>query len=135
MTREEAAQLLVGREVLPTAQRVDIALVMLARPQHLSAEQIIAAIRAGGLKISKATVYNTLNLFRERGLVRTVDVDPTRQFYDSSTNAHHHFYNEDTGELTDIAPESVALDVHTALPPGTEQTGVDVVVRVRGARR
>jgi Fur family iron response transcriptional regulator len=131
MTREEAALLLVGRGVLPTAQRVDIALVMLARPQHLSAEQIIAAIRAGGLKISKATVYNTLNLFRERGLVRTVDVDPTRQFYDSSTSAHHHFYNEDTGELTDIAPESVALNVHTALPPGTEQTGVDVVVRVR----
>jgi Fur family iron response transcriptional regulator len=135
MTREEAAQLLVGHGVLPTAQRVDIALVMLARPQHLSAEQIIAAIRLGGLKISKATVYNTLNLFRERGLVRTVDVDPTRQFYDSSTTAHHHFYNEDTGELTDIAPEAVALDVHTALPPGTEQTGVDVVVRVRDARR
>jgi Fur family iron response transcriptional regulator len=132
MTREDAAQLLVGRGVLPTAQRVDIALVMLARPQHLSAEQIIAAIRASGLRISKATVYNTLNLFRERGLVRTVDVDPTRQFYDSSTSAHHHFYNEDTGELTDIAPDSVALDVHTALPPGTEQTGVDVVVRVRG---
>jgi Fur family iron response transcriptional regulator len=131
MTREEAAQLLVGRGVLPTAQRVDIALVMLARPQHLSAEQIIAAIRAGGLRISKATVYNTLNLFRERGLVRTVDVDPTRQFYDSSTSAHHHFYNEDTGELTDIAPESVALAVQTALPAGTEQTGVDVVVRVR----
>jgi Fur family iron response transcriptional regulator len=134
MTREEAAQLLVGRGVLPTAQRVDIALVMLARPQHLSAEQIIAAIRAEGLKISKATVYNTLNLFRERALVRTVDVDPTRQFYDSCTSAHHHFYNEDTGELTDIAPESVALDVHTALPAGTQQTGVDVVVRVRGAR-
>ena len=132
MTPEEAAQLLTSRGVLPTAQRVDIALVMLARPQHLSAEQIIAAIRAGGLKISKATVYNTLNLFRERGLVRTVDVDPTRQFYDSSTAAHHHFYNEDTGELTDIAPDSVALNVHTALPPGTEQTGVDVVVRVRG---
>jgi Fur family iron response transcriptional regulator len=135
MTREEAAELLVGRGVLPTAQRIDIALVMLARPQHLSAEQIIAAIRVGGLKISKATVYNTVNLFRERGLVRTVDVDPTRQFYDSSTGAHHHFYNEDTGELTDIAPESVALDVRTALPAGTEQVGVDVVVRVRAPRR
>jgi Fur family iron response transcriptional regulator len=135
MTREEAAELLVGRGVLPTAQRIDIALVMLARPQHLSAEQIIAAIRVGGLKISKATVYNTVNLFRERGLVRTVDVDPTRQFYDSSTSAHHHFYHEDTGELTDIAPESVALDVRTALPAGTEQVGVDVVVRVRAPRR
>jgi Fur family iron response transcriptional regulator len=134
MTRDEAAQLLVGRGVLPTAQRVDIALVILARPQHLSAEQIIAAIHASGLRISKATVYNTLNLFCERGLLRTVDVDPTRQFYDSSTGAHHHFYNVDTGELTDIPVESVVLNVGTALPPGTEQAGVDVVIRVRGLR-
>ena len=124
MTRDEAVSLLSGRGVLPTAQRVDIALLALARPQHLSAEQIIATIKANGLRISKATVYNTLNLFCERGLLRTVDVDPTRQFYDSSTAAHHHFYNVDTGE-------SVVLTVGTALPPGTEQAGIDVVVRVR----
>jgi Fur family transcriptional regulator, iron response regulator len=134
MTRDEATALLAERGVLPTAQRIDIALLTLSRPQHLSAEQIIAAIRANGLKISKATVYNTLNLFREQGLLRTVDVDPTRQFYDSSTSPHHHFYNVDSGELTDIPPESVSLQVETALPPGTEQAGVDVVVRVRGRR-
>jgi Fur family iron response transcriptional regulator len=134
MTRDDAATLLSQRGVLATAQRIDIALLTLAHPQHLSAEQIIAAIRANGLKISKATVYNTLNLFRDRGLLRTVDVDPTRQFYDSSTGPHHHFYNVDTGELTDIPPESVTLEVSTALPPGTEQSGVDVVVRVRGRR-
>ena len=124
--------MLTERGVLPTAQRIDIALLTLTRPQHLSAEQIIATIRENGLKISKATVYNTLNLFREQGLLRTVDVDPTRQFYDSSTSPHHHFYNVDTGELTDIPLESVSLQVETALPPGTEQAGVDVVVRVRG---
>src|SRR5262245_66669302 len=95
MTRDEATALLAERGVLPTAQRIDIALLTLARPQHLSAEQIIATIRANGLKISKATVYNTLNLFREQGLLRTVDVDPTRQFYGSSTSAHHHFYHVD----------------------------------------
>lgn len=133
MTRDEAARLLADRGVLPTSQRVDLALLVLARPQHLSAEQIIASIRASGLRISKATVYNTLNLFCAQGLLRTVDVDPTRQFYDSSTGPHHHFYNVDTGELTDIAPESVALTVSTALPPGTERAGVDVVVRVRRA--
>ena len=131
MTRDAAAQMLVACGVLPTAQRIDIALLVLARPQHLSAEQIIGAIRGSGVKISKATVYNTLNLFCERGLLRTVDVDPTRQFYDSSTSAHHHFYNVDTGELTDIPVESVALNVRSALPPGTEQAGVDVIVRVR----
>ena len=133
MTRDDVVSLLTRRGVLPTAQRVDIALLTLARPQHLSAEQVIAAIKTHGLKISKATVYNTLNLFCERGLLRTVDVDPTRQFYDSSTAAHHHFYNVDTGELTDIPLESVVLTVDTALPPGTQHAGVDVVVRVRRA--
>ena len=134
MTRDDAAELLARRGVLPTAQRIDIALLTLGQPQHLSAEQIIGAIRGSGLRISKATVYNTLNLFCERGLLRTVDVDPTRQFYDSSTRAHHHFYNVDTGELTDIPLESVLLKVDTALPRGTEQAGIDVVVRVRGRR-
>jgi Fur family iron response transcriptional regulator len=134
MTRDEVASLLNERGVLPTAQRIDIALLALVRPQHLSAEQIIATIRASGLRISKATVYNTLNLFCERGLLRTVDVDPTRQFYDSSTGAHHHFYNVDTGELTDIPLESVSLKVDTALPQGTEQASIDVVVRVRSCR-
>jgi Fur family iron response transcriptional regulator len=134
MTQDEAAQLLASRGVLPTAQRIDIARLILVRPQHLSAEQIISAIRAGGLRVSKATVYNTINLFCERGLLRAVDVDPTRQFYDSCTGPHHHFYNVDTGELTDIPLNAVTLNVSTDLPPGTEQTGVDVVVRLRGAR-
>lgn len=119
---------------MPTAQRIDIALMMLGRPQHLSAEQIIGAIRASGLRISKATVYNTLNLFCERGLLRAVDVDPTRQYYDSCTHPHHHFYNVDTGELTDIPVESVRLSVETSLPLGTERAGVEVIVRVRGTR-
>jgi len=132
MTRDEIAQWLVARGVFPTAQRLDVAQVILVRPQHLSAEQIIAGIRSNGSRVSKATVYNTLNLFCDRGLLKTVDVDPTRQFYDSSTQAHHHFYNSDTGELTDIPVGAITLDVNTALPAGTEQTGVDVVVRVRG---
>jgi Fur family iron response transcriptional regulator len=131
-TRDEIAQLLQSRGVFPTAQRVDVGLVILAKPQHLSAEQIIVQIRAGGSSVSKATVYNTLNIFCERGLLRTVDVDPTRQFYDSSIQAHHHFYNVDTGELTDIPLNAVSLNVNAALPPGTQQAGVDVVIRVRG---
>jgi Fur family iron response transcriptional regulator len=130
--RKCVAETLESHGIHPTAQRIRIAELLFAREQHVTAEQVIRLLGKDGAHVSKATVYNTLNLFRERGLVRTVDVDPTRQFYDSSTSAHHHFYNEDTGELTDIAPESVALNVHTALPPGTEQTGVDVVVRVRG---
>ena len=108
--------------------------MLFARPQHLSADQILAGLRAGGSRVSKATVYNTLKLFCERGLLRTVEVDPERQFYDSSIGAHHHFFNVDTGELTDIPPEAVTLNVMAALPAGTEQAGVDVVIRVRGSQ-
>ena len=133
--REQMADLLVSRGVFPTAQRVDVALLILAKPQHLSADQIIAGIRVMGSRVSKATVYNTLNLFCERGLLRTVDVDPTRQYYDSSIGAHHHFYNVDTGELIDIPLDAVTLNVNTALPPGTEQMGVDVVIRVRSGAK
>jgi Fur family iron response transcriptional regulator len=135
ISRDEIAKLLEQRGVLPTAQRIDVALVILAKPQHLSAEQVIARTRAMGSRVSKATVYNTLNLFRDRGLLRTVEVDPARQFYDSSIDAHHHFYNVDTGELTDIPLDAVSLRIDTALPAGTQQAGVDVVIRVRGGER
>jgi len=117
----------------PTSQRIEIAKLVLAKPQHLSAEQIMSAIRASGSRISKATVYNTLNLFCERGLLRTVDVDPVRQFYDSRTERHHHFFNVDTGELTDIPVDAVEIKVAENLPNGTETAGVDVIVRVRNS--
>jgi Fur family iron response transcriptional regulator len=117
--------------VLPTPQRLILAEIVFAKPQHLSAEQIIAAIRRTGARVSKATVYNTLNLFCERGLLRTVEVDPTRQFYDSTSGEHHHFYNVDTGELTDIPAGAVDLRIDTDLPPGTCPESIDVVIRIR----
>jgi Fur family transcriptional regulator, iron response regulator len=133
-TRDNLAAVLRAHEINPTHQRIEIAYALFSRAAHLSADQLLAIVNGRHSETSKATVYNTLNLFRQQGLLRTVDVDPTRQFYDSSTSAHHHFYNVDTGELTDIPLESVSLQVDTALPAGTEQAGVDVVVRVRGRR-
>ena len=135
LSRDDIVQLLSSRGVFPTPQRMDVASVILSKPQHLSADQVIAGIRASGSRVSKATVYNTLNLFCERGLLRTVEVDPTRQYYDSTIQPHHHFYNVDTGELTDIPVGAVTLNVDTALPPGTTQAGINVVIRVRTDRR
>ncbi len=131
MDREQIAALLTQHKVMPTQQRLDVGVVIFARPQHLSADQIIDATRAMGSRVSKATVYNTLNLFCERGLLRTVNVDPIRQFYDPTTHDHHHFYNVDTGELSDIPPGAVRIETLADLPAGTEAAGVDVVLRVR----
>lgn len=131
MSREEVAELLQRFGVTPTNQRLDVGQVILSRPQHLSADQIISAVQCSGSRVSKATVYNTLNLFCERGLLRTVNVDPTRQFYDPTTSNHHHFYNEDTGELVDIPPEAVEFKRVPDLPAGTQASGVEVVMRIR----
>jgi Fur family iron response transcriptional regulator len=135
MQREAIAKLLAEQGLQVTVQRLDIAEYVLGKPQHLSAEQILGAMRSRGSRVSKATVYNTMNLFSERGIVRTVEVDSDRQYYDSRSEPHHHFYNVDTGELTDIPAESVRLDLSSQLPEGTERESVEIVIRVRTAGR
>ena len=131
MTRSGLIYLFDKHGILPTPQRVEIASILLERPQHLSADQILERLRSAGSRVSKATVYNTLRLFGECGLVREITVDPTRKYYDSTTHPHHHFYNVDTGSLTDIPADSISISDLPELPEGTEQQGVEVLVRVR----
>lgn len=134
MSRLDILSLLEQHGILPTPQRIEVAEVLLERPQHLSAEQLIERLKQAGSGVSKATVYNTLNLFGERGLVRELMVDPERKFYDSTTRPHHHFYNVDTGELVDIPDEQVRFADLPALPEGTESESVEVLIRVRTSR-
>ena len=117
--------------VKPTNQRIEIGMLLFASPRHMSADQIISDLRVAGSRVSKATVYNTLNLFSVQGLTREVSVDPERQFYDSTTAPHHHFYNVDTGELTDIGLDDLQFSQLPSLPAGTEAQDIEVVVRVR----
>ena len=131
MSRMDISSRLSRHGVVPTPQRIEIAEILLDRPQHLSADQILDALRLRGSRVSKATVYNTLHLFGEKGLVREVNADPTRTFFDSTTHPHHHFYNIDTGELSDIPDEQIRMMELPALPLGTEQESVEVLIRVR----
>ncbi|HEM47618.1 MAG TPA: transcriptional repressor [Alphaproteobacteria bacterium] len=134
LDKQAVIELLQAKNIQPTQQRVEIAQLLFSRPQHMCAEEVLAAANRGGAVVSKATVYNTLGLFAQKGLVREVIVDPNRVFYDSNTAPHHHFYNVDTGELTDIGESQVAIGDLPALPPGTEPDGVEVIIRVRKGR-
>lgn len=131
MTDTELANYLDQHGVQPTAQRLAIARVLLARPQHVSAEHLHAQVATAGSAVSKATVYNTLRLFVARGLAREVIVDPGRVFYDSTVGPHYHFYNADTGELMDIPADAVHFSKLPQPPAGMEQAGVDVIVHLR----
>ena len=117
--------------IRPTAQRVRIASLLLCEPQHLSAEQILANLRQSGARVSKATVYNTLNLFAAHGLIRQLSVDGTRAWFDSNVDAHYHFHDLASGALIDVPVPDVEFSRLPPPPPGTEVDGIDLVIRLR----
>ncbi|MDH5570759.1 MAG: transcriptional repressor [Gammaproteobacteria bacterium] len=136
ITRSDVRALLLEYGITPTQQRLEIAQILFARPQHLSAEQVLAKLNQEKPKASKATIYNTLGLFAGKGLIRELIVDPTKVFYDSNTSDHHHFYNVDTGELSDVPKDSnMVVDNLPNLPAGTEAESVDIIFRIRNSKR
>ena len=131
MTKEAVSKLLTEYAIRPTQQRMEIALLLLAKPQHLSADQVLMSVNSHENLVSKATVYNTLNLFAEKGLIRQVIVEPSKVFYDSNTETHHHIYNEDTGMLQDINADNIVIKNLPPLPAGIVKSGIDIVIRVK----
>ena len=132
-SRDNLLQILRDYGITPTHQRMEIAHVLFSRREHLSADRVLALVNGEHSETSKATVYNTLKLFLEKKLIREVLVDPTRVFYDANTAPHHHWYNVETGELTDIQAADVQIQALPAVPSGMEVEAVDVIVRVRSA--
>lgn len=133
MSRSEILAKFADHGILPTPQRLEVADVLLHKPQHMSAEQIIGKLRDNDSTVSKATVYNTLKLFEKHGLIKERVVDPERRFYDSATHPHHHFYNVDTGVLTDIPADRVKFSNMPELPAGTTCQDIDLIIRVRSS--
>ncbi len=129
----ELANLLRDYGITATLQRVEIAGILLSKKQHLSAEQVMGKVNQGRSIVSKATVYNTLRLFAKKGLVKEVIADPTKIFYEPKTESHHHFYNVDTGELTDFNADLQMADIIPDAPEGMLVKGVDVTIRVGAA--
>jgi len=134
MTQTELADQLTAHGILPTAQRLRIAALLLDSPQHLSAEQILAQLRGGESRVSKATVYNTLNLFASRGLIRPLSVDGTRAWFDSNVEPHYHFHDVESGALIDVDVPEVQFSRLPSPPAGMEVAGIDLVIRLRRAR-
>jgi Fur family iron response transcriptional regulator len=133
VTREQVARRLRERGVSPTEQRLEIAQVLFSLGMHVSAEQILATVNERAPRVSKATVYNTLKLFREKSLVREVIVDPQRVFYDPNVAPHHHFYDVDTGVLTDFSAADVSISGLPTLPEGVVEEGIEIIIRTRRA--
>jgi Fur family iron response transcriptional regulator len=124
------------RGVAPSAQRLAVADYVLATDAHPSADQVFEAVKKRLPMISRATVYNTLNLFVRKGLLRQLVLAEGRVVFDPKIDPHHHFVDDETGAIRDLPWEALRVAGVEALA-GLDVREYQVVVRGRhkGRRR
>ncbi|HKK28810.1 MAG TPA: Fur family transcriptional regulator [Alphaproteobacteria bacterium] len=138
MTRTYAGTIEMLRQagLRPTRQRVGLAHLLFGQgDRHVTADQLRGEAETAGIKVSLATVYNTLHQFSGAGLLSEVFVEPGRSYFDTNTASHHHFFNVDTGDLADIPDGEVGVTALPVPPAGTAIDDVSIVVRVRKHQR
>ncbi len=115
----------------PTRQRLALAKLLFdGGDRHVTAEMLHAEVLSANVRVSLATVYNTLHQFTSCGLLREIVVDASRSYFDTNMSEHHHFYMEDDGELLDIAGDEIVVSRLPAVPDGKRIKRVEVIVRV-----
>ena len=115
---------------LTRQRQVLAALLFDGKHKHVTAEQLHAAACKRRVSISLATVYNTLHQFTDAGLLRKVVVGQDSVYFDTNTDAHHHFFDEGSGHLIDVPASAVSIDLLLPPPAGCKVTRVDVTIRV-----
>ena len=121
-------------DLRPTRQRMALAKLLFDGPhRHVTAEMLHSEAQDANVKVSLATVYNTLHQFTGAGLLKEIVIDAGRSYFDTNIETHHHFYNEDSKELSDISGDQISFDQLPTPPSGKQISSVDVVVRVRAS--
>lgn len=116
----------------PTRQRVALALLLFAHDdRHVSAEQLHAEAQRAGVRVSLATVYNTLRQFTGAGMLRVVAIEGSRSYFDTNISDHHHFYIENENRVIDVPGNDVQVSNLPEPPEGMEIANVDIVIRLR----
>ena len=121
---------LAARGIQPTPQRLAVAEYVLHTGHHPTADEVWARVRARCPTLSRATVYNTLNLFAEKGLLRTHSLKEGVAVFDPRVAPHHHFIDEETGKVFDIPWDAVKVTGESSLK-GFEVRECQVVLRGR----
>ena len=116
----------------PTKQRILLAnLILDGKNKHFTAETIQKEVLKKGHNISLATIYNCLNKFVNVGLLKQIDQQGEVTIFDTNVSHHHHFLNQNTGELTDIEPDEITFSKLPKIPRGFQNDGVEVLIKIR----
>ncbi len=115
-----------------TRQRLALGRLLFEKlDRHVTAESFHQEALGAHIKVSLATVYNTLHQFTEAGLLRQVVVDGGKTYFDTNTSDHHHFFLEHDGALEDIPADHIEVLGLPSSPQGTLIDRVDVIVRLK----
>lgn len=101
--------------IQPSAQRLAVAGYVLTTEEHPSADQVLERVQARFPMLSRATVYNTLNLFVDKGILRQLVLAEGRVVFDPRLEPHHHFIDDDSGAIEDVPWEAVRVGDVTRL--------------------
>ena len=133
VTVKQGTSWLTEAGLRPTRQRLALANLLVGdgHHRHVTAESLYSAVKESDENVSLATIYNTLKVFSDAGLIREILVDGTKSYFDTRIDDHPHFYWEDDNKLTDAPNSELEISRLPDAPKGTAISKVDVVIRLR----
>ena len=117
----------------PTKQRIKICEVLFNREKtfHFSISDLTKILQnQHNLKISLATVYNTIHAFQKKGYLKEINIGNDMSYFDTNTSSHHHFYDQQTKELIDINSQEVGIKKSPTPPSGKKVDDIEVTFRI-----
>ncbi len=118
----------------PTKQRLHLADYLFNRDKtfHFTVENLDKAINKKNSenKISLATIYNTIHAFKRAGHLKEILIKDGKNYFDTNTSSHHHFYDEINNELTDIESKNIELKKFPTPPKGKSIKNVNVIINI-----
>ena len=117
----------------PTKQRLAICKILFNRKEtfHFTIDQLKKIVEKNAKKkISLATLYNTVNAFEKKGYLKEISLKGNQTFFDTNTKSHHHFYDEETTELTDIKNENISINNLPKIPNGKKIKDIEITIKV-----
>ncbi|OYX48346.1 MAG: transcriptional repressor [Alphaproteobacteria bacterium 32-64-14] len=119
-----------------TPKRIAIGgLLFDGQDRHVTADDVAVLARKSGVRVSLATVYNTLNQFVSAGLMKRITLDTDRTYFDTNVSQHHHLFFEENGVLHDIPGDSIRVEGLPEIPAGAKVRAIEVIVRMTGEKR
>ena len=128
---ENALKMLEASSLKLTSQRVNLLKILFKNGnKHFSVEEVYNLVDKEGIRISLATIYNCLNQFTAKGILKMVRTSSDKVYFDTNLTDHQHFFCKTTGRLTDIDSKKIKISKLPKIPDGKKLKSIEVVVNI-----